>query len=248
MKGKSIKFTVLGSGSAVPFENRASSSYLLQTGEGKILLDCGFECVSRLKDVSVELDELDGIFISHKHPDHFMGIIHMLFALKSPFYNRQRPLDIFGFPGIKQYFESFRKILGKWIEPGFDVRFFDTTELNVADCNLGFFQTMHSDESMGICIIVDDKKIVYTSDTEYSDSCVDYLQDAELAVVDCAASAELPVDGHMDYKEGLRLAEKAGVKRLLFSHFYPNSVNFDLSSLETDIEFYKARDFMSLYL
>ncbi|WP_303700999.1 MBL fold metallo-hydrolase [Flexistipes sinusarabici] len=248
MKGKSIKFTILGSGSAVPFENRASASYLLETYGGKFLLDCGFECVGRLSAAGFDPDELNGIFISHKHPDHFMGLIHLLFALKSPFYNREIPLYIAGFKGIEEYFNSFKKILGKWVEPGFDVRFSDKDELDIADCNFQLFPTIHSEESTGVCIIVDDKKIVYTSDTEYSDSYIDYLRNAELAVVDCAASTELPVEGHMNYREGLDMAGKAGVKRLVFSHFYPNSADFDLNRLDTDVEFYKARDLMSLYL
>ncbi|HCW93072.1 MBL fold metallo-hydrolase [Flexistipes sinusarabici] len=248
MKGKSIKFTILGSGSAVPFENRASASYLLETTGGKFLLDCGFECVGRLSAAGIELDELSGIFISHKHPDHFMGLIHLLFALKSPFYNRLEPLYITGFEGIEEYFNSFRKILGKWVEPGFDVRFSDKDELDIADCNFHLFPTVHSEESTGVYIIVDGKKIVYTSDTEYSDSYVEYLQDAELAVLDCAASTEFPVEGHMNYREGLAMAEKAGVKRLVFSHFYPNSADFVMSRLDTDVEFYKANDLMSLYL
>jgi len=248
MKGKSIKFTILGSGSAVPFENRASASYLLETDSGKFLLDCGFECVGRLSAAGIDPGELSGIFISHKHPDHFMGLIHLLFALKSPFYNREKPLYITGFKGIEEYFNSFKKILGKWLDPGFQVSFSDKGEVDIADCNFHLFPTIHSEESTGVYIIVGDKKIVYTSDTEYSDSYIDYLRNAELAVVDCAASTALPVDGHMNFKEGLDLAEKAGVRRLVFSHFYPNSADFDLNRLDTTVEFYKAKDFMSLYL
>lgn len=248
MEGKSVKFTILGSGSAVPFENRASASYLLETADGKFLLDCGFECVSRLSAAGIDPSELSGIFISHRHPDHFMGLIHLLFALKSPFYNRQKHLDIVGFKGIEEYFNGFKKILGKWLEPGFAIRFFDKEEIDIADCNFQLFSTIHSEKSVGVVIIVDDKRIVYTSDTEYSDSYIEYLRGAELAVVDCAASTDFPVEGHMNYKEGLNVAEKAGVKRLVFSHFYPNSADFDLSRLSTNVEFYKARDMMSLYL
>jgi|Wag4MinimDraft_11_1082651.scaffolds.fasta_scaffold00144_15 ribonuclease BN (tRNA processing enzyme) len=255
MEGKSVKFTILGSGSAVPFEGRASSSYFVETEHTNILLDCGFQCVDRLYSIGKSLDSVDYIFLSHKHPDHFIGLIHLFFALRSPYYERKSPICIFGFKDIEKYFEQFRGILGKWIEPGVPVNFFPNENnsvsswTNISDL-LSFrtFSTMHTDESVGVSLVVNERKIVYTSDTEFFEGLADEFSYADLAVVDCASGEGSGLRGHMDFRQGIFLAEQAGVKKLLFSHFYPDSINFDLSRFDTDIEFYKARDCMSIFL
>ncbi len=254
MNGESVKFTVLGSGSAVPFEGRASSSYLIETGRTNILLDCGFQCVDRLYDIGKSLDSIDYMFLSHKHPDHFIGIIHLFFALRSPYYDKKTPLYIFGFKGVESYIEQFRGVLGKWIDPGAPVNFLSNEDAtpswqNVDDLfEYKTFPTMHTDESVGVSVVVNNRKIVYTSDTEFFEGLVEEFSDADLVVVDCASGKDFEVKGHMDFTQGLFSAEQAGVKTLLFTHFYPDSINFDLSMFDTHVKFYKARDCMSIFL
>ena len=65
-----MKISVLGSGSK-------GNCTLLETANTKILIDCGFsakETVKRLAEVGVEASSINGIFLTHEHKDHTMGI------------------------------------------------------------------------------------------------------------------------------------------------------------------------------
>lgn len=248
MNAKSIKFTVLGSGSAVCFEDRTSASYLVETNDRYLLLDCGFNCVTRICEAGVSPADIDYIFLSHKHPDHFMGLIHLLFALKSPFYNRSEPVCIFGFPGLISYFTQFKEILGKWIEPGFEIIFQEDKSFNSGGFQFDLFSTLHSEESSGINIVVNNKKISYTSDTGFSENVIENINGSDLAILDCAANIDNNLEGHMNFRECIEMAEKAYVKRALLSHFYPDSISFDLDCLNSNVDLYRGRDMMTLYL
>lgn len=65
-----MKISVLGSGSK-------GNCTLLETDSTKILIDCGFsakETIKRLAEVGVEANSINGIFLTHEHKDHTMGI------------------------------------------------------------------------------------------------------------------------------------------------------------------------------
>src|SRR5580765_7815693 len=70
-----FELTVLGAGPA--WSDRPGSSgaaYLMRDGETAILLDLGQGSFPRLID-AIEPSTLDGILISHLHPDHFIDLV-----------------------------------------------------------------------------------------------------------------------------------------------------------------------------
>lgn len=107
------KFTlnILGSASAKPNLNRASSAQLLQAAERLFLIDCaegtqlGFLRQNRqLKEWAagnggqglkrLSKTQLDAIFISHIHGDHVFGLFPLLSTMALT--GRTKPLKIFG--------------------------------------------------------------------------------------------------------------------------------------------------------
>lgn len=75
-----MKLTVLGSGSPEPYSRRASSGYLIETGEEKILFDCGGGVVSRLIEAGHSPADIDTLFFSHLHSDHMMDYARLVHA------------------------------------------------------------------------------------------------------------------------------------------------------------------------
>ncbi len=64
------RFHILGSSSA-------GNCALLETEESRVLIDAGFSgrrTVSMLREIGVEPEELDGVFITHEHNDHSAGV------------------------------------------------------------------------------------------------------------------------------------------------------------------------------
>src|SRR5215207_2851629 len=94
---KCMKFTVLGSGSAVPHAERSSSAYWLETDSGTLLLDCSASAIHRMAQENLDWANLDAIWISHFHLDHVGGLAPFLFGTKyaPQTQERMKPLKIF---------------------------------------------------------------------------------------------------------------------------------------------------------
>lgn len=65
--------TVLGSSGTYSGPNNACSGYLFRSATTSVLLDCGPGTLSKLSEV-MNIDELDGIVVSHEHPDHWLEL------------------------------------------------------------------------------------------------------------------------------------------------------------------------------
>jgi ribonuclease Z len=100
----------VGTAGSVPTARRGLPSLLLRAGGDRILIDCGEGTQQQLLR-SVGLPELDAIFITHYHLDHWLGIIGILktFDLRG----RERPLTVYGPPGLNALLERMRPAWGR---------------------------------------------------------------------------------------------------------------------------------------
>ena len=108
-----MKLVVLGSGTSVPHPRRASSSYWLETADGtRVLLDAGADAPHRLAEERLDWIELDAVWISHYHWDHFAGLPALIFGLKSATKVQQRTkkLSIFGGKGFRHLLDSINAL------------------------------------------------------------------------------------------------------------------------------------------
>ena len=87
-----------GTAGSVPTARRGLPATLIRRGGDRILVDCG-EGTQRQLIRSVGLADIDDVFITHLHLDHWLGLPGMItsFGLRA----RERPLTVFGPPGIK---------------------------------------------------------------------------------------------------------------------------------------------------
>ena len=106
----------IGTAGSAPTARRGLPATLIRRGGERLLIDCG-EGTQRQLIRSVGLVDLDDVFITHFHADHVLGLPGMLktFGLQG----RERPLDVYGPPGLRQLFKVLAPLIGK---PGFDVR------------------------------------------------------------------------------------------------------------------------------
>lgn len=90
-----IKVTLLGTGTPQPFMDRFGPSILVQAGSEFLLFDAGRGCLQRLKQLNILYDKLDGLFITHLHSDHIVGLPDLWLTgwLVS---KRAVPLNIYG--------------------------------------------------------------------------------------------------------------------------------------------------------
>src|SRR3954452_20111654 len=99
-----------GTAGSVPTARRGLPAILLRPGGDRILIDCGEGTQQQLLR-SIGLHELDAVFVTHFHLDHWLGLIGMLktFDLRA----RERPLTIHGPAGLHRLFAALRPLVGR---------------------------------------------------------------------------------------------------------------------------------------
>ncbi len=73
--------TILGNNSAIPAFGRNPTAQVLQSAEEAYLIDCGEGTQSQLSRYKVKRSNINRIFISHLHGDHYFGLIGLLTSM-----------------------------------------------------------------------------------------------------------------------------------------------------------------------
>jgi ribonuclease Z len=106
-----LDIVFLGTSASAPTARRGTSSLLVRRGGDRLLFDCGEGTQRQLLRSSVGLVDLEEIFLTHLHADHYLGLPGMLktFSLRT----RDTPLRIYGPPGLEDLFDALRRIFGR---------------------------------------------------------------------------------------------------------------------------------------
>jgi ribonuclease Z len=99
-----------GTAGSVPTARRGLPALLLRRGADRLLFDCG-EGTQRQLLRSVGLPDVQAVFLSHHHVDHWLGLPGMLksFALR----DRDAPLTVYGPPGTAELMGAMRLVYGR---------------------------------------------------------------------------------------------------------------------------------------
>jgi ribonuclease Z len=99
-----------GTSGSIPTVRRGLPALLVRRGGDRILFDCG-EGTQRQLVRSVGLTDLDEVFLTHYHADHWLGLPGLLktFDLRA----RERPLAIHGPPGLRALMALALKAAGR---------------------------------------------------------------------------------------------------------------------------------------
>jgi ribonuclease Z len=100
----------IGTAGSAPSARRGLPATLVRRGGDRLLFDCG-EGTQRQLLKSIGLIELEEVFITHFHADHWLGLPGMLktFSLRG----REKPLTVYGPPGLKALFNALRVVVGR---------------------------------------------------------------------------------------------------------------------------------------
>jgi ribonuclease Z len=99
-----------GTAGSVPSARRGLPALLVRRGGDRILFDCG-EGTQRQLLCSVGLADVDSVFLTHFHTDHWLGLPGMLksFDLR----DREAPLTIYGPRGLGELAKVMRGVYGR---------------------------------------------------------------------------------------------------------------------------------------
>src|SRR6266545_669327 len=109
-----MRVTLLGTGTPFPNAERFGSAILVEVAGKKLLFDCGRGVVIRLAQAQISPKDIDGLFLTHLHSDHVVGIPDLW--LSGWFLGRDRSLPTWGPPGTRSLAEHLVQTFG------FDIR------------------------------------------------------------------------------------------------------------------------------
>lgn len=143
----------LGTSGSAPTAQRAPASTLVRRGGDRLLVDCGEGTQRQLLRSEVGLAELEDVFLTHLHADHFLGLPGMMktFSLRG----RELPLAIYGPGGLRELFAVLRRVFGRLTFP------LELVELGPGDVlerdgyRLAAFRAEHGVEALGYALLED---------------------------------------------------------------------------------------------
>lgn len=224
-----MELTFLGTSAGQPTKERNVSALGLKFGLNKkwYLFDCGEGTQRQIIQSSLSIENLDSIFITHLHGDHYYGLPGLLSSKKL---NASLvPLTLYGPKGIKKFLECAidlsQENLGyrvNIIEYKFeDEFFFDKVSIKV-------LALVHSTESAAFYITESAHGIslIIAGDNAQPDILDKYLQNLDLLVHECTFTQEV-FDNmpkkylHTTARELGITAQKYHIKNLIANHINP---------------------------
>jgi ribonuclease Z len=143
-----------GTGGSIPTAARGLPALLVRRGGERILFDCG-EGTQRQLVSSVGLADLDDVFLTHFHADHWLGLPGLLktFDLRG----RERPLTLHGPRGLADLLTAAMRLAGR---VHYDLRVVELTGGDVLereDYKIAVVQVAHRVQAFGYVLYEDDR-------------------------------------------------------------------------------------------
>jgi ribonuclease BN (tRNA processing enzyme) len=186
----------LGSGNAFASEGRAFSSFLLN---GRYLFDCGPTVLQQLRKANVSSHDIEVVFISHFHADHFFGLPFLL--LDGHYSGRISDLTIVGPPGIEAQTEHLVRLGYPGLKPNdpqsFKRRYVEVSDLfvsNIFELAICASRVDHVDEfpCFAYRVQVGGRSLVYSGDSTLCEGLTRLVPGADVIVLECS-TMDVPV-------------------------------------------------------
>lgn len=219
-----MQVTIIGCGDAFGAGGRLQTSFCVRSGPSTFLIDCGATSLIGMRRLGLSPNDIDTVFVSHLHGDHFGGLPWFMIDAKYAS-NRTRPLVVAGPKGIEARFITAAEALypnTTTVERGFDLIFVEYEEqkpLELCGVTVTPFEVKHPSGAppYALRFDVDGKVLSFTGDTGWVETLFAVARDADLLISECFQyDVTLPI--HLDYKTIDANYEKLGAKRVLLTH------------------------------
>jgi len=136
----------------MPTAQRAPAALLVRRGSERLLFDCGEGTQRQLQRSAIGLPDLQEIFLTHFHADHFLGLPGMLktFALRG---RDETPLTVYGPRGLRELFKRLQPFIGRLPYPLTPVELDPGERLERGDYTIEGFAVEHGAEALGYAIV-----------------------------------------------------------------------------------------------
>ena len=147
-----IDVVFLGTAASMPTAQRSPAALLVRRGSERLLFDCGEGTQRQLQRSAIGLPDLQEIFLTHFHADHFLGLPGMLktFALRG---REETPLTVYGPRGLRELFKRLHPFVGRLPYPLTVVELEPGEPLERAEYVIEAFPVEHGPDALGYAIV-----------------------------------------------------------------------------------------------
>ncbi|MDQ3983411.1 MAG: MBL fold metallo-hydrolase [Actinomycetota bacterium] len=243
-----MKVTILGSAGMYATPSRAASGYLVELGGTRIWLDAGAGTWRNLL-AHVDYTEIDGVVLTHRHPDHVTDVFQAFHARQYGASEPLEPVPLWA-PG-----ETLERVLGfaRELDTSFDLREIKAGDaLEVGGARISLHEMAHSVETVGVRI-ESGETFAYSADTGPGGDLDALAAGADVFLCEATfQNSDPPWEGHLSAAQAGSIAARAGVGRLVITHLRPGRDD-ELSLAEAeaasgDVPVELAHDGMALEL
>jgi ribonuclease BN (tRNA processing enzyme) len=243
----SVKF--IGCGDSFGSGGRFQTCIYVKSEEAKFLIDCGASSLIAMKQFGVSLLDVETILITHLHGDHFAGL--PFFILDSQLISRRTaPLIIAGPPGLEARIYRAMDVMFPGlsnVKQKFEITYLEISESTptiIGALLVTAEQVIHDSGAPSYALRVEcaGKTIVYTGDTEWTDSLINIAFGADLFIAE-AYYYEKKMKNHLNYRTLLERRQELQCNRIILTH-----MSDDMLGRLNRLEFEYAEDGKELFV
>ena len=193
-----MQVSLLGTGLPFPNPRRCGPGYAVRAGAHNFVVDCGSGIVHRMVELGLMPNEVDHLFITHLHSDHFIDLGH--FIVTRWMMSDDRPWHIYGPEGTRTMVGQLLDLLRPDLELRMrirkvprempDIRVRELTEgpaLDVDGVAVTAFDVAHYplEQAFGYRFETRDRRIVLSGDTSPCENLVRHAHRADILIHEC---------------------------------------------------------------
>lgn len=219
-----MKLTVAGCGDAFGTDGRFNTCFHVVSEKSTFLIDCGASSLIALKKWQLDPGEIDHIYITHLHGDHFGGLAW--FLIDAQFRKkRTNPLKIVGPEGLEDRFTTVTEALfegATHFPREFELSFESFEEQQVLQIPGGTvtpYEVLHASGAppFALRFEVDGRILAFTGDTEWVEHLVPAGKDADLFITECY-QFDIKAKMHLDYQTIAGNMPRINARKVLLTH------------------------------
>ena len=246
-----MKVVILGSGTGAVVKDRGYAGIYVRAGGEHLVLDAGPGTLRQLAHLGVTYLDLDAVFLTHFHPDHCLDLVSILFAMRIPRpavgspsaadtssaarmvppRSRTKPLTVYGPRGLTRLSRRLSTAFQGWIEPRtyrLTLKEIGETTLRLPGYTIRTKRMRHGTAALGYRVESGGRSLAYSGDTDVCPQIIELGRRADVLVLECSMTDELKGAGHLTPSECGRIAQRAGCRHLVLTHFYPVFQGYDI--------------------